>query len=116
MSTTYDVLGDPGEYEEWLESQQPPEPATEHKQQNVAQQIQDLPEKIVQVISHLDEQHASAILSAYKRLQLSRYIVTPAVCSHLFETPLVLTLVRSFTDQMTSCQSRVLKAQSYLTG
>ena len=82
MSTTYDVLGDPSEYEEWLASQQPPEPATEHKQENVVQQIQDLPEDIVQVVSHLDEQYVSAIVSAYQRLQLSRYGLAPLVCSH----------------------------------
>lgn len=72
MSTTYDVLGDPSEYEEWLASQQLPESATEHKQEDVAQQIQDLPEDMVHVISHLDEQYTFAILSAYQRLQLSR--------------------------------------------
>lgn len=72
MSTTYHVLGDPGEYQDWLASQQLPESATEHKQEDVAQQIQDLPEDMLHVISHLDQQYISAILSAYQKLQLSR--------------------------------------------
>ena len=72
MTSTYDVLGDPSEYEEWLATQQPPEPAVENKQDNVVQLIQDLPEDIVHVLSHVDQQYSSAILSAYQKLQLSR--------------------------------------------
>lgn len=83
MSNTYDVLGDPCEYA-WLASQQPKsEPATEHKQEYVTQHIQDLPENIGQVVSQLDRQYASAILSAYQRLQLSRYSLATA---HTVET------------------------------
>lgn len=79
MSTTYDVLGDPSEYEDWLASQRPKsEPAAEHEQEHVAQHIEDLPEDIGQVLSHLDQQYASAIFSAYQRLQLSRYFLASA--------------------------------------
>ncbi|KAL3150171.1 hypothetical protein ABBQ32_000033 [Trebouxia sp. C0010 RCD-2024] len=70
MSSPYDVLGDPDEYKEWLASQQPPEPAVQRKRDVVAQQIQELPEDILQVVSQLDQQHSSVILSAYQQLQL----------------------------------------------
>lgn len=103
MSATYDVLGDPCEY--WLSSQRPKsEPATEHKQKHVAQRIEDLPEDIGQVVSHLDQQYASAILSAYQRLQLSRYSLASA---HTVKTASVPDLVLLFhrRDDSTSGQS-----------
>ena len=80
MSTTYDVLGDPNEYKEWLASQQPSEPAVESTRDNVAQQIQELPEDILQVMCQLDQQHSSVILSAYQQLQLSRYTSATSAC------------------------------------
>ena len=72
MSSTYDVLGDPTEYEEWLASQQPPAPPQENKQDNVAQHIHDLPEHLHHVVSQLDRQYLPIVLSAYQQLQLSR--------------------------------------------
>lgn len=83
MPSTYDVLGDPNEYEEWLTSQQPPEPVIKNKRADVAQQIQELPEDIRQVAAQLDQQHASVILSAYQQLQLSRYAWHQVLAHHL---------------------------------
>lgn len=80
MSSSYDVLGDASEYEEWLASQQSqdsgcPERASEAIQDDRKQQIQsieDLPAELADVVMHLEQQHASVILSAYQGLQHSR--------------------------------------------
>lgn len=93
MSSPYDVLGDPNEYEEWLALQQPPEPAVEIKRDNVAQQIQELPEDILQVVSELDPQRAFVILSAYQQLQLRRYAQLYQVLLTISRTPSWLTSV-----------------------
>lgn len=93
MSSPYDVLGDPDEYKEWLASQQPPEPAVQRKRDVVAQQIQELPEDILQVVSQLDQQHSSVILSAYQQLQLRRYAELQQAFLTTSRTPLWLTSV-----------------------
>ena len=75
---SYDVLGDPAEYESWLKSQKPPEPepAFEVDQRDLGQQVADvesLPAEIAQVVRHMEQQHVPAVLAAFQDLQVSRY-------------------------------------------
>ena len=77
MASSYDVLGDAAEYQEWLASQIPPAaPTAETEQADAKQQAQaigDLPADIAQIVVHMEQQHTAAVLSAYQSLQRSRY-------------------------------------------
>ncbi len=80
MASSYDVLGDAAEYQEWLASQIPPAAPTAETEQadakQQAQEIGDLPADIAQIVVHMEQQHAAAVLSAYQSLQRSRYLVS----------------------------------------
>ena len=75
MSSSFDVLGDPAEYQEWLALQQSPQPVVENKQDDLAQHVTDLPDDIARVVSRIDHQYACTVLSAYQSLQRSRCAV-----------------------------------------
>ena len=84
-NSSYDVLGDPSEYEAWLASQKPPdpEPAQEPDQGNFGQHVADiagLPSDIAAVVMQMDQQHTPAILSAYNELQSLRCAL---LCMHI---------------------------------
>ena len=90
MSSPYDVLGDPTEYVEWLASLQPCAPEQDAGQDDVVQQLQDLPDNIAEVVSRLDHQSLVVILSAYQKLQVSRYA-----------SPVTVASVTMFTEMQT---------------
>ena len=77
MASSYDVLGDAAEYQEWLAAQVPPAAPTAETEQadakQQAQEIGDLPADIAQIVVHMEQQHAAAVLSAYQSLQRLRY-------------------------------------------
>ena len=75
--SSFDVLGNPSEYEAWLASQKAPdpEPTLEADQGKVGQPVPDvasLPSDIAAVVMQMDQQHAPAILSTYNDLQILR--------------------------------------------
>jgi len=80
MASSYNVLGDAAEYQEWLASQMPPAAPTAETEQadakQQAQEIGDLPADIAQIVVHMEQQHAAAVLSAYQSLQRSRYLLS----------------------------------------
>ncbi|KAL0020544.1 hypothetical protein WJX77_000174 [Trebouxia sp. C0004] len=92
MASSYDVLGDAAEYQEWLASQTPPAaPIAESEQSDAKQQAQeigDLPADIAQIVVHMEQQHAAAVLSAYQSLQRSRQNAPPAPSDAVYDTTL----------------------------
>lgn len=76
MASSYDVLGDASEYQEWLAKQHPVAPIAESKQDEAVHQVQgveDLPAEIAHIVVNMEQQHAAAVLSAYQDLQRIRY-------------------------------------------
>ncbi|KAL0018983.1 hypothetical protein WJX79_007081 [Trebouxia sp. C0005] len=90
MASSYDVLGDAAEYQEWLASQIPPAaPTAETEQAEAKQQAQalgDLPADMAQIVVHMEQQHAAAVLSAYQSLQRSRQNAPPAPSDAVYDS------------------------------
>ena len=76
MASSYDVLGDASEYQEWLASQSPVAPTADSQDDDTVhqvQEVQDLPAEIAHIVENMEQQHAAAVLTAYRELQRFRY-------------------------------------------